>query len=143
MILTLISSESRYPVSRSKIKAKIEEILKHHKVNGVEVSVLVVGERKIRQLNKQFRQTDEPTDVLSFPLEEPRDKKGILRLGDIVISYPHAQRYAREENKMVDEVILELAEHGLLHLLGFNHQEGLNFNGNFSFKHAQIANLKI
>ena len=143
MISILISSESRYPISRPKIKVKVEEVLKRQKVNDVEISVLIVGERKTRQLNKQFRQIDEPTDVLSFPLEEPRDERGILRLGDIVVSYPHAQRYAREENRLVDEVIFELVEHGLMHLLGFTHKEGLNFNGNFSLKHAQIANLKV
>ncbi len=109
----------------------------------MEVSILIVGERKIRQLNKQFLQINEPTDVLSFPLEEPRDKKGILRLGDVVISYPLAQKYAREENKLVMEVILELMEHGLMHLLGFNHVEGLNFNGSFLGKNIHVAHLKI
>lgn len=93
----------------------------------VEVSVAIVGNRKIRELNRKYRQLDQPTEVLAFPLEEPRDEMGILRLGDIVISYPQALDLAREENKFVDEIILELVEHGLKHLLGFTNDNRPNF----------------
>jgi len=127
MLSVLISSESRYPVSRKKIKEKIAEVLKRFNLDDAEVSLSIVGNRKIRELNRLYRKIDEPTDVLSFPLEEPRDSEGILRLGDIVISYPVAQDWARERNKFVEEVILELTEHGLLHLLGFEHDNGVEF----------------
>lgn len=127
MISILISSESRYPISRKKIKEKVGETLKRAGLDEVEVSVLIVGDRKIRELNRQYLKIDEPTDVLSFPLEEPRDEDGILSLGDIVVSYPQAQKWAREKNRLVDEVVLELTEHGLLHLLGFKHDDGLEF----------------
>lgn len=137
MISTLISSESRYPVDRKKIERKVQEILERFNLQEAEVSVRIVGERKIRQLNQQFRQVDEATDVLSFGLEEPRGNDGILRLGDIVISYPEAQKAASEENKLVDEAVLKLIEHGLFHLLGFEHSEGEGFSDNvtsFKFK---------
>lgn len=113
----LISSESRYPVEKKKIKEKVDEILKKLGLDEVEVSIAIVGNRKIRQLNRDFRKIDEPTDVLSFPLIEPRGEDGILRLGDIVISFPQARVWAMEKNKMVNDVILELIEHGLNNLL--------------------------
>lgn len=138
MISVLISSESRYPISRPKIKAKIEEILSKFGVDDVEVSLSVVGDRKMKHLNQQYRQKDETTNVLSFPLEEPRGGEGILRLGDIIVSYPEAQKEALEENKFIDEVLLMLVEHGLMHLLGFNHDNGSEFkissSKNFGFR---------
>lgn len=127
MISILISSESRYPINRKKIRQKVKQVLERCNVEDVEVSVLVVGDRKIRQLNRQYLKIDEVTDVLSFPLEEPRDEEGILRLGDVVVSYPEARKWAREKNWFVDEAVLKLVEHGLLHLLGFKHDNGTEF----------------
>lgn len=91
---------------------------------SVEIGVVVVGDRQMRKLNLKYRHLDETTDVLAFPLQNDGqlpfvdypDK--ILRLGDIVISYPQARESAREENKLVDEKIDELVVHGLEHLLG-------------------------
>lgn len=127
MISILISSESRYPINRKKIRQKVKQALEQYRIEDVEVSISVVGDRKIRQLNRQYLKIDEPTDVLSFPLEEPRNEGGVLRLGDVVVSYPEARKWAREKNKFVDEVVLELVEHGLLHLLGFKHDNGTEF----------------
>jgi len=127
MISVLISSKSSYPVERKKIKEKVKEILEKMGMDEVEVSLAIVGDRKIKELNRCFRHLDEVTDVLSFPLEEPRGQDGILRLGDVVISYPQARKWAKERNKFVEEVILELVEHGLKHLLGFNHDNHSDF----------------
>lgn len=127
MISTLISSGSRYSISRIKVKEKITQILGRVGLDDVEVSVSIVGDRKIRALNREYRKIDETTDVLSFPLEEPRDQDGILRLGDIVISYPQARKWAGERNKLVSEIISELVEHGLMHLLGFEYDNSSKF----------------
>lgn len=118
MISVLISSESRYPFSRKRVREWIKKWLEREGLKETEVSVLIVGGRKIKELNRQYRQIDESTDVLAFPLEEPRGPDGILRLGDIIISYPAAREEARKEEKLVDQKILELVEHGLAHLLG-------------------------
>ena len=91
----------------------------------VKVSLSVVGERKIRELEKKYFGRDEVTDVLSFPLQEgeaaPEDYDGVS-LGDIVICYPQAKRQALQWNKLLDEEIEFLACHGLLHLLGVHHE---------------------
>ena len=89
----------------------------------------IVGDRRMRQLNKQYRNIDDTTDVLSFGLNESAEKSepfveapdNILRLGDIVVSYPQAITEAAEENKLVDDTIVELVLHGLNHLLGIHH----------------------
>jgi probable rRNA maturation factor len=86
----------------------------------------------MRQLNNQYRNIDDTTDVLSFPLNDPDEKleasfveapDGTMRLGDIVISFPQAVQEAAEENVLVDDRIVFLALHGLNHLLGIHHPE--------------------
>lgn len=88
----------------------------------------IVGDRLMKDLNRKYRNIDETTDVLSFPMtEEVKDKPfveppdNVLRLGDIIISYPGAREDAGEENKLVDDKIDELVEHSMLHLLGQHH----------------------
>ena len=120
MISVLISSESRYPISRPKIRTIVEDYLKDLGIDDVEVSVAVVGSRKIRQLNKKWRELDEPTTVLTFALEESRNLDGVLRIGDIIISYPEARIIAQEDNLDMDSAIGKLLIHGLGNLFGKN-----------------------
>ena len=123
MISVLISSESRYRINRNKIKKGIEDFLGQAGLDDIEVSINIGGARKIRSLNKQYRQLDESTDVLSFPQEGSRDPDGVLRLGDIIVCYPIAVQESASEDKMVDDKINELVEHGMKHLLGIHHPE--------------------
>lgn len=130
MINVLISKESRYPASREVIKKTVCEVLKDEGIKRkVEVGVSIVGDRKMRQLNKRYRNKQESTDVLSFPLAFEGEGRGfinppdqILRLGDIVISYPQAVKNAAGEEILVDEEITRLVKHGLFHLLGIHHE---------------------
>jgi probable rRNA maturation factor len=127
MITVLFQTESHFPVTRKKIKDAVEAALVGQVHRDAEVSVSVVGDRRMRELNKKYRNIDKTTDVLSFGLEnggefiEPPDD--VLRLGDIVVSYPQAVDEAREENKLVDDQIEILVLHGLDHLLGKHHPE--------------------
>lgn len=117
MLSVLISSESRYPISRPKIRKTIESYAKALEIDDIEVSIAIVGSRKIRELNKKWRNLDEPTTVLTFALEEGRDQDGILRIGDIVISYPEARSIAQEDNLTMDAAIDKLLVHGMNNLL--------------------------
>lgn len=123
MISVLISSESRYRVNRKSIRELVQTLLGQAGLDDIEVSILVVGTRKIRDLNRHFRQVDEPTDVLSFPQEGGRGPDGILRVGDIIVCFPYAVGEAVKENKLVDVKINELVGHGLRHLLGEHHDD--------------------
>jgi probable rRNA maturation factor len=122
----LIYVESRYKVSRKRIKSAIWSVLEENRVvSPMEVSVAIVGDRKMAKLNKQYRNKEGTTNVLSFPLSEgapsylPTD---IMRLGDIVISYPMVIKEASAQEKMVDDRVDELVQHGMLHLLGLHHE---------------------
>jgi len=121
-----ITADSRYPFDRNRVRRALVKTLEEQEiVSGVvKISLSVVGERKIRELEKKYFHEDKVTDVLSFPLEEgvemPDDFDG-LNLGDIVICYPQAKRQAIQWNRIIDEEIEFLACHGLLHLLGIHH----------------------
>lgn len=98
-----------------------------------DVSVAVVSDRRMRALNRQFRGKDAATDVLSFPARAPRTPGSISPgssvtklnpasfLGDIVIAAGVAARQAREAGHPVSTELRVLALHGLLHLLGYDH----------------------
>ena len=91
---------------------------------GKELSVAFVSDRKIKELNKIFRDKNSPTDVLSFPYEP--DQYDYLEtenfLGDIVISVETAARQARENHLPFDTEIKQLILHGILHLVGYDHE---------------------
>lgn len=118
--------ESRYKINRKRIKEAVIKTLLSKSISGkVEVSIAIVGNRKMHALNKKYRNIDKPTNVLSFsqnegskiPLSPDR-----LYLGDVVISYPMVIEEAAKYNKMVDDWTCELVEHSVLHLLGFHHR---------------------
>lgn len=106
-----------------------------------EISVLLTDDEGIRELNRRFRGIDAPTDVLSFPLWSPDDgpwHEGLAEgaegaededdlppepLGDVVISVPTAQRQAEEYGHSLEREIGFLCVHGVLHLLGFHHDD--------------------
>ena len=92
--------------------------------NPVELSIRLVDEREGRALNRQYRGKDHATNVLSFPAELPRGVTSPL-LGDLVICAPVVARESREQRKVAREHYAHLTVHGILHLLGFDHQEGI------------------
>ncbi len=111
-----------------------EQILKEN-FKEVNLSINFVSEEKIKQLNKDFRNVDRVTDVLSFPnlnknvdqtlkeFEQEKDEDGILFLGDIVICKKVAYKQAKEYGHSKKREVCFLALHGLLHLLGYDHIE--------------------
>lgn len=92
----------------------------------VGLSVNLVGEGKIRELNKKYRNKNKISDVLSFPmaskLEIPKSNTEVLDLGDIFICLSFAKKEAKGENVDIDTKLRQLAVHGFLHLLGYDHE---------------------
>lgn len=123
-----IAADSRYPVNRAAVRRTIDKVLADHQLfQPALVEITIVGDRKMRNLNRKFRQLDETTDVLSFPLENlphqsPPLPDGLIHLGDIVVSWPQARNVAVKSNRLISDIICDLVEHGLKHLLGEHHQ---------------------
>ena len=95
-------------------------------VPAAELGVLVTDDDAVRRLNAEYVGEDETTDVLAFSLREGEEfasPDGVLRLGEVIISYPTASRQAAEAGRLVDEEIAHLLVHGILHLLGYDHAQ--------------------
>lgn len=125
--------ESRYKINRKRIKKTVEGIVsKNGLIGSVEVSIAVVGDRKMRELSKKYKGEDKTRNILSFSQTEGQSLKmsasangagDILRLGDIVLSYPQIIEDASRDEMLVDDKVDQLVEHGLMHLLGLHHEE--------------------
>lgn len=125
-VSVLLYVESRYKVNRKRIRKAVVKTLEQQGVKGpVEVSIAIVGDRKMRELSLKYKGEDKTRNILSFSLSEgdptilPTDK---LRLGDIVISYPYLIKEAAQFEELVDDRMDMLVEHGLHHLLGIHHE---------------------
>lgn len=90
-----------------------------------EFTLVLVDDATIAALNARDRGVEGPTDVLSYPLHEPTDTgfPQLPQLGDVFVSLDTARRQARERGVEPWHEVAELAAHGLLHLLGFDHQD--------------------
>jgi probable rRNA maturation factor len=90
------------------------------------LSVVITDDDAVRDLNARYRGVDAPTDVLSFGITDDASfvapLGGPTLLGDVVISYPTAARQAAEAGLQVDEEVAHLLVHGILHLLGYDHE---------------------
>lgn len=130
MITINILADAKYPFDRKGLRVHLTNVLAKYKLtDDIEVDVQVVGKRKMSELHHVYMNLPGPTDVLSFPLNDPADDRpfmaspdGILRLGDIVVCYPVAVEEALEKQCKVDSQIQFLVEHGLMHLLGYHHE---------------------
>ncbi len=96
---------------------------------SAEISVIIVDDEAIHELNKKHRNIDRSTDVLSFPLGvdgiyDVNNDTGAQMLGDIVISIEHALKQAELYGHSLDREIAFLTVHSMLHLLGYDHEPG-------------------
>lgn len=109
----------------------LEELLKKNiirikSVSRVEISLLICGDARIRELNRQCRKKDKVTDVLSFPAHENLRKsfytESTLFLGDLAICHPQTKRQAKKFNIGYGDEFIHLFFHGLIHLMGYDHE---------------------
>lgn len=110
------------------MRRAIEATLRYEGVGrDTEVSLTFADDESIHRLNLEYRGIDRPTDVLSFPIEEnaeARPGRGLLVLGDIVISLERAAAQAEEFGHSFEREVAFLCIHSVLHLLGYDHERG-------------------
>lgn len=127
MIVVGVSKESNFPVKSESIKEIIKKTLKNNGiVSDCEVSVAVVSRKKMQSYVDKYYDDHEDHPVLSFPSNEIEGRfifppNGKMYLGEIVVSYDWCVDEANKTGKLVEGIVLEMAEHGCLHLLGIHH----------------------
>lgn len=110
-IFTIIMETINYKINRKKT---------------IEISITFTNDNKIRKINKQFRNCDKATNVLSFPLYEKEfinviKNEDFVELGDIILSFDTISRESKEQQKMFENHLTHLIVHSILHLLGYDH----------------------
>ena len=127
----VIDRQRKYKVDRQSIKNNADNILLLCGSGNAELSILIVNNRVMRTLNRKYRGIDKPTDVLSFlPSPAPLTYSGggagegkpLRFLGDIVISMEKIHAQAAERGHSPDKEFKILLIHGILHLLGYDHE---------------------
>ena len=117
----IVNKIRRKKISVRRTKKKAQRILQFLDRDHAELSLALVDDREIQKLNARYRDKNEPTDVLAFPTGEAL-LPGMQVLGDVVISVEKAEEQARRARKTLDQEMEKLLIHGILHLLGYDHE---------------------
>lgn len=128
-----VSSKFSRSVSKSWLMETVQKVLQSAGVEmPVEVGIVVTGDRTIRRLNRIYRGENEITDVLAFSMSSQEDTgsvhfvsppDGICHLGEVIICYPQAVRQCGSHGHTVTDELELLIVHGILHLLGYDHEK--------------------
>jgi len=118
-------------VSRQWLRQAVKLTLVHTGISSpVELGLVIAGDDTVHELNRDYRNVDRTTDVIAFSLSErgldnqpfitPPDN--VIHLGEVVVSYPQAKRQAHEQRHSLERELALLVAHGVLHLLGYDHE---------------------
>ena len=118
-----IDDRAESGVSESEIDRVVAAVLLAEAIGEVEVGVIIVGESDMQALNREHRDQDSATDVLSFPIDDDESLPGVPRmLGDVAICLPVVLAQATEREVSPAAELTDLLIHGVLHLLGYDHE---------------------
>lgn len=123
-MIEILNNQKRFWIKRNKFREILAKLIEHYSVESAEITLAFVPNREIKKLNRRFLQKDNPTDVLSFPVGE-KAADGLYYLGDIIISPQIAFSNCRRKPHGLERELEILTIHGFLHLLGYEHDRGL------------------
>jgi len=128
MIKISVVKQSNYSLDLPPVKRRLKDFfVSRGIVSDAQVSIALVGEKKMLEIGKKYLKDKNIHNVLSFTPDEARGKfvyppDGVVYLGEIVVCFPIAVSEAKAENKLIADKVYELVEHAALHLLGIHHQ---------------------
>lgn len=141
-----VQNENDYLIDAARLQAASQQVLSQHDVDAdTSLSVVFVDNDYIQNLNRQFREVDAPTDVLSFPADAPpvAIDDAPPYIGDLVIAYPYASAQAEREGHALNDSLCLLVVHGTLHLLGYDHDTPENRAEMWAAQDAALTALGI
>jgi probable rRNA maturation factor len=132
-----------------RIRQVVELLVKRELEPGrYSIALHLVSDETVRELNREHRGQDVPTDVLSFPLHDPSGMRFVVppgqprNLGDVVVAYPRVQAQAEEYGHSPDRELAYLVAHGVLHLLGYDHAEPDDEREMFGLQNRILADYR-
>ena len=120
-----IFNNTNNDINTSELEDYIKYVVKELDIENAIFNIIFIDNKEIREINREYRNVDRETDVISFALEDNMDVvyEDFRLLGDIYISYEKAIEQAEIYNHSVKREVFFLATHGILHLLGYDHME--------------------
>ena len=118
------TSKRRMPTRRM---AQLADLIVSGERRSGSVNIVLIGDTRMRTLNRKFRGQDRTTDVLSFPFDDDDADQPPPLIGEIYISVPQAEKRAKSFGHDLPDEILFLTAHGLLHILGYTHESMKKF----------------
>lgn len=120
----MIHIESEFPFSEDLLRRAVSAALLHQSETlDSELTIVLTGDTRLHQLNRDYLGVDAPTDVLSFPASETDPETGARYIGDILISLARARAQADAAGHPLESEVQLLVVHGVLHLLGHDHAQ--------------------
>ncbi|MBC7667000.1 rRNA maturation RNase YbeY [Caulobacter sp. DWR2-3-1b2] len=113
----------------------------HQDIEGHGIVILLADDDSVQVLNRDFRQKDYPTNVLSFPAPTEGNPEGLI--GDIALAFGVCQREAAEQGKPLAHHLQHLVAHGVLHLLGYDHESDDQAQAMEAFEREILAGLDV
>lgn len=142
-----IQNEHSFPVDAERLERAARTVLLRHDVDTASaMSIVITTDEDVHALNLHHRQTDAPTDVLSFPADPLPPELADLEppyLGDLVIAFPYASAQATREKHDLQDSLSLLVVHGTLHLLGYDHDTPENRAEMWAEQAAALRELGI
>ena len=118
--IEITADEQPHKIDRARLKKAVRLVLTDAGIESAEISIAVVNDERMHELNRQYLQHDYPTDVLSFVLDHDADEKSLD--GEIIVSSDYAAREAVRYGWTTDDELLLYVIHGCLHLIGHDDQ---------------------
>ena len=125
MHVTTSTRGRRAPALAARLGRQARHLLRDLRLDRAELSIVLVSDREMRALNRRWCRRDRPTDVLSFAQREGAGGAPDGLLGDVVISVVTARRQAAARGETLGRAADRLLIHGLLHLLGYDHERSV------------------
>jgi probable rRNA maturation factor len=123
-MIEILNNQRRHKINITRFRKLLETLIGFYNVDDPELTLAFVNNSAIQDLNRRFLDEDAPTDVLSFPIGE-KGADGNYYMGDIIISVPQANTQRLPKKHSLERELEILTVHGFLHLLGYEHLEGM------------------
>ena len=140
-VLTTLTHDLRWKRLAPTVKRAADTVLANQQIKKSSLTIVLSNDAEIQTLNHQYRHKNMATNVLSFPDVSVED--GITQLGDVILAFETIAREAKEQGKTLRNHITHLTIHGVLHLLGYDHELENDANAMESIEIAILGSMGI
>lgn len=140
-----VMNNTKYSIDIKKINNFIKYSLNYLNIKNVVFNIVIIDNKEMKIINKKYRDIDLPTDVISFAFEDAKDNIKLKKrlLGEIYISYEKVVSQSKENNVTEFQELIFLIIHGILHLLGYNHDTKGRENKMFKLQEEVIIKYEV